>query len=529
MIKISDYDVWNVEIEAYDIREIGRFFLDGHMQDRVVVTRNGKPIKIVTSLDIANQRIVNEDVLVHNKNVFEQARKIFLSYGEDREGRCIPVINSSEELEYILTYSYNRDIRLDKWDYVREFDEYDTMSEEVDIELLERADAYIIEEFNEYTDAIIRVIRRFWKDKKIITVDKRARYFWKDIIIYDSFEQLYYNMGNEQIPANRVMFINKDCSERQKYLGMKDRQIVKFLTLQYNYLEVMTSLFWKSDIKAYGEKNAKDTILLIKYPIETDGLGCVISATTDIMKMALDKKMIPVVDLSIPEKANQFTGGKEENMWEYYFRQCKDVTVEEAYQSKRVVIWNNIFDKYNPYLQEAVTFKRNEAMKECLCLRAETLRFCEEQRKEIVPEDGKVLGVIARGTDYRTICNFQIDIDTFIKKVIEKMTLWNCKYLFLATEDQEIFEKFEEVRLGEKLLFSKQKRYDYRKAENKYCLLGNIKDTGCIEGMKYFSILYILSKCSSFITNVKCGASLVVKGLNSQFENEWIYDDEFRM
>lgn len=528
MIEILDNDVWNVPYSEYDVRQVGKFFLDGHISDKVVIWRDGKPIKVITSIDIADQRTVREDALMHNADVFAQARQKFLTYGENREGRCLPVINRDGELEYVLTFHYNRNFALDKWDYVREFEDYDIESEEIDLDLLKRADAYVIENFNEYTDAIIKIIRKFWSYKRIIVTDNKVNYFRNDIEFYNSPDGIYHNL-----PNGRVMFITGNCNERQRELGSRKRQITKYITMEYNHLEVMTSLFWRSSVHKLGDSHPDKKILLIRYPIETDGLGCVISATTDIMKTAADKGMIPVVDLSIPEQSNQFTTGKPENMWNYYFKQISSIDVKEAYQSQNVVFWNNVFDKFNPYLQETVTFKKPVSIKECLRLSDKTYGYCEQQRKRIIPEGENVLGVIARGTDYRTICNFQADEDAFIKKVLEKMSLWNCTYLFLATEDARILEKFRQAGLKEKLLYQQQKRYDYQQKENQYCLLGNIKqrehEDGYTEGLKYFSVLYILSKCQSFIANVKCGAFLVVKGLNPTFENEWIQDDDFRM
>ncbi len=528
MIEILDGDVWNIQYSEYDMLQIGKFFLDDHFTDKIVIWKDEKPIKVITSIDIANQRPVKEDTLIHNDSVFTQARQKFLAYGEDREGRCLPVINEAGELEYILTYSYNRDFSLDKWDYVREFEEFDLCSEELDLDLLKRADTYIIENFNEYTDTIIKIIKKYWKNKRILVTDHKVNYFRNDVECYNSIDDVYHKLSQ-----NRIMFITGNCHERQRDLGSKKRQITKYLTLEYNDMEVMTSLFWKSNITTLGNLNPDKKILLIKYPIETDGLGCVISATTDIMKMAADKDLIPVVDLSIPEQCNQFTLGKPENMWEYYFKQMSDIGVEEAYHSQNVILWNNVFDKFNPYLQETVTFKKSYSIKECLCLSQKTYDYCEQQWNKIIPKGEKVLGVIARGTDYRTICNFQGNENIFVKKVLEKMYLWDCKYIFLATEDQTILEKFQQTELREHLLYQEQKRYNYQKSENQYCLLGNIKnrenEDGYLEGLKYFSVLYILSKCQSFITNVKCGAFWVVKGLTPAFEHEWIQDDDFRM
>lgn len=528
MIEIFDGDVWNLQYNEYDILQIGKFFLDNHMMDKVVIWKDKTPVKVITSIDIANQRIVREETLVHNETVFVQAREIFRAYGADREGRCLPVVNEHGELEYILIYSYNRDYSLDKWDYVREFDDFDIYSDEIDLELLNRADTYIIENFNEYTDAIIKVIKKYEKDKRIIVTDNKVTYFRNDVEHYSHLDEIYNRLSD-----GRTMFITGNCKERQRDLGAKRRQLTKYITMEYNYLEVMTSLFWKSNVKNLGPCNPDKNILIIRYPIETDGLGCVISATTDIMKMAFDKCMIPVVDLSIPEECNQFTSGKQENMWTYYFEQMGKVDVKEAYQSQNVIFWDNVFDKFNPYLQETVTFKKAFSIKECLCLSENTRSYCQQQYEKIIPQNEKILGVVARGTDYRTICNYQGNIDNFIQKSLEKMSLWNCTYIFLATEDKEIFEKFCQTGLKEHLLFQNQNRYDYQKEENRLSLLGKIKkrehEDGQMEGLKYFSVLYMLSKCHCLITNVKCGAFLVAKGLNPNFENEWIQDDDFRM
>lgn len=123
----------------------------------------------------------------------------------------------------------------------------------------------------------------------------------------------------------------------------------------------------------------------------------------------------------------------------------------------------------------------------------------------------KTLGVVARGTDYRH-GGFDLpspmEDSAYIELVKQKMEEWGCSELLLATEDEDILERFKRAKFNGRLKYIAQERYRYPDISKPGIVVAKLKKptNDYHNEMPYLAVLYLLAECSSLISNCRCGA-----------------------
>jgi len=152
----------------------------------------------------------------------------------------------------------------------------------------------------------------------------------------------------------------------------------------------------------------------------------------------------------------------------------------------------------------------------------------KERRNKLFNNKRNVLGVKLRGTDFLTLKPsdhaVQPDILDAILKVRQALDDWDCEYIYLATEDSDIYQAFV-IEFGNSLIDDESNRWTVKDLEDgkSNSDLFETKEQKINEGIKYLSQIYFLSTCKSFIggnTRGALGALLMTEG----FENEFIFD-----
>lgn len=520
MIRVYNGDAYAVQEEAYDRSRSLQFFLNGHKDEYILIYRGDRPVKVLSYYDVLYNREVPEKVLHLNSEVFAEARELFFSFPnpEDRWNRAVMVcspqggesgledesgleeVSGQEEVECILYYQQNST----SLNYVvSEFEEY-AFDEELDLELLSRAEAYIFEEYEEYTAFICDVLERKFPEKKKLFLDENAAIFSRFVP---------QNRGDDMSGAIRV------TSEREKdFFGRRFQKDI------YSSMDVMTSLFWRRKEISFGEKNPDKRFMLIRFPVYSSGLGDVIRFCMTKVAVAEYREpgYIPVIDLSVPDGGNSFSGGRIENIWEDFFEPLNGYRPEEVMQSRHVLLCDDKMDAFNPYMMEQYhnSGHMREIYKKYLRLNQEMKSYIDPIREKFFREHGgKVLGVVARGTDYR-YGGFDVpkpmEDEEYIRLVREKMEEWNCNSLFLATEDADVLERFRQASFGDRLNDLEQERFRYEDVSRKGIVLAKMKkeNNDYHDEMPYLAVLYLLASCSALISNCRCGAFEVADFLN---------------
>ena len=102
------------------------------------------------------------------------------------------------------------------------------------------------------------------------------------------------------------------------------------------------------------------------------------------------------------------------------------------------------------------------------------------------------------------------------------MVAQKLNYIYLATEDQDIYELFQ-TEFGEILLTNKQDRFsqsELAKIPYLYQVKHNRENDKYLLGLEYLSSMHILSKCHSFIggrTRGTTGVLLMTDGFEYQY------------
>lgn len=214
------------------------------------------------------------------------------------------------------------------------------------------------------------------------------------------------------------------------------------------------------------------------------------------------------------------------NVWEDYYEQPSQYTLDEAYQSKNVILSKFDDEQYNyPELSKEKYFSNKWWVETYKILGnmfhislKQTLK--EDIRREVIRlrlSERKVLGILARGTDYISLKpkNHPIpyNTDLLIDECKNRFLDEKYEYIYIATEDLDILEKFQNC-FGEKLLFSEQIRI----RQDVKMMLMDIKfqreKDSYLRGLEYCVVINILAWCDGLLANCSCYGALGAIAIN---------------
>ena len=239
---------------------------------------------------------------------------------------------------------------------------------------------------------------------------------------------------------------------------------------------------------------------------------------------ALRNNMIPVVDMKNYQNIFLKEGelGKV-NAYELYFKQPCGVTVEQALEEKNVrYAWSNISPyQLNDsveclYNKEKISYYSKLAEK-YMPFTEEVQQILEEEENRLFPKDCRILGILARGTDYTMMKPYYHPVQPSIEMIIEEANKYrkeyNCDKIYVATEDQNNLEILKK-EYGEDLIYIDQPRL---KKVTTYLNLDSefIKREPYQIGLDNLKSIYLLSRCNGLIagrTSGTVGATVLSKG-----------------
>ena len=236
-----------------------------------------------------------------------------------------------------------------------------------------------------------------------------------------------------------------------------------------------------------------------------------------------------MVDLGIYGEVNQFCNGNGSNVWDMYFEPVSEYSVEDLYNSKNVLTAYDGMKTKNPYLfEQDILADYPQLIKKYLHVKEDVIAFCKKQYEKVVP-DGvkKYIGVVGRGSDYNmqltgNLANYLMrplsgaEILEKTKALFEK---GGYDAVFLATEDDQVFEIFMNSDLKDKIFYVEQERITYDPNDTSKRFLADIykekkERDGYAENLRYLSIIYILSRSSALLSTTLCGAAKMAWGFS---------------
>jgi len=288
---------------------------------------------------------------------------------------------------------------------------------------------------------------------------------------------------------------------------------------------------------SYGPDYSDKYFYIIGFPRNEDGLLFIVLCNLSHICYSIKKGYIPVIDQQNFE--DQYKTSNEflpKNSWEIYFNQPFGYKLDDIKNSKNIILSNKLqmpnkyftidFDIFMD-VQKLTYFK--EMFKKSIIFNKKTMDYLISSYNTIFNTKTNILGILCRGTDYLLKKPgghpIQPEPHDVIIKADEILIKYNCNYIYLATEDQDILEMFQS-RFGDKLITNNQRRFS-KKDFLKYNYISQIVKTDDNEkynlGLNYLSTIYNLSKCDYFIGG-KTAGSIGVYLMSNNFIFDYIWE-----
>ncbi|MFI3177786.1 MAG: hypothetical protein R3Y67_09920 [Eubacteriales bacterium] len=290
--------------------------------------------------------------------------------------------------------------------------------------------------------------------------------------------------------------------------------------------------------RMYGVLHPTKKFYIIRNFRTNSGLMGIHNIVLSHIIYAINNGYIPVVDMK--NYASMYHEESElgsVNTWEYYFEQPMHYTLEEAYKSFYVTLCKE-GKQPMPFGQNQFDNKQdiafcNSIMSQYMDFNASTKQILSDELSKLknFAQNGKILGVCCRGSDYATLKPKYHHIPTTaeesIELVKEKLEKWDgYKYVYLATEDETILEKFKTAFCDSgNLYYVECKRFP---SDTGNRLLADIEfereNDKYLRGLEYLKTLHLLSKCDSAILPQIGGTLAALRMNNNQYEHTILLD-----
>lgn len=299
----------------------------------------------------------------------------------------------------------------------------------------------------------------------------------------------------------------------------------------------------------YGQKN-KDRIFFVIPSDKNCGLYSNILESLVCVEHALKRGYIPVFDYKnnfAPMIQDEDKSGLE-NAWEYYYEQPMKVSLEEVYQSKNVVFfndeeflmrrpdWREMFPASNRDLQ-----KWHKVIVDNFRLQKPLKERVEREAARLFDGKREILGVGVRagfrashilkkalieGHPIIPTCEEMIQI------VEKKMQEWNYEFLFLSCDDREYQQKFLKY-FGDKCIVLERHLKHYFENDIPMCTEENLdwylREYQGIskreEVAEYLVEVYLLSKCDSLYSCIGGGAQFAYFLNGGKYKHLGVYNE----
>lgn len=291
--------------------------------------------------------------------------------------------------------------------------------------------------------------------------------------------------------------------------------------------------------RSFGNKNPDKTIYIIRGINDKSGFynGPILNLLANYfyvlthIQYAREKGYIPVVDQKnypVYNSSDEVINGTL-NAWEYYWEQLDAVSLEEAYQSKNVVLsrrkwygqWDMGYDALKYTDKDTISFMHGL----CPFLNAYTRDYVQEKYDELLKNKGKIIGVSFRYGGHAKNCFYhgeghpiQPEIEELADIVEERLVSWKMDRIFMTSDSSDSIEYFKN-RFGDKLIFMPRIRrkegmiYKTNEDSPMYC-----KNQMHNTTLEYLTEMELLSKCDSLIGSVTSGLRYAVVQNNMRYE-----------
>lgn len=289
---------------------------------------------------------------------------------------------------------------------------------------------------------------------------------------------------------------------------------------------------WRERRVSWGEENLDKTFFVVRRATCKVGLFSYVMTNMGLVRYAIDKGYIPVIDMQ--GNANTYLEEEEigrKNAWEFYFEQPCGYTLEDISKSRNVILSNGLIGENDLYPSHNIIRDKE------LC--AEWKKFCsiylkvksdiEQQADELYRQlfgKDKVLGVLCRGTDYRNTRPknhpVQPELGEIIKKAMKIQEEYGCAWIYLATEDESIYQSFQSA-FGDRLKVTDAMRCSDTGMKNINDIAYLRERDKYLKGKEYLLNILLLAKCNCLVAG-SVGGTYGALLMSEGYEYEYVFD-----
>ena len=291
--------------------------------------------------------------------------------------------------------------------------------------------------------------------------------------------------------------------------------ILKKLAL--SILNPILNYHWKERKISKGNDFPELVFYVIRRRDRNVGLGSNVIVFLGHFNYAKLRGYIPVVDLKNYRSIFSNKKYNELNYWEIFFKQPTEYDLNKIIKAKNIILSSGESSLVRPN----VTYRYFTNYNDITFWRSivkQYIKFSNFVENEILNHmnyfgemQNKVLGVLARGTDYEHLKPkghpIQPDITKLFEKIDKLIITYGYKFIFLTTEDGVLFSKFKD-KYGDMLFSYEIDRIIYNKTETRY--LSKFKKDLNINEIEshsaYISSLAIISNLNHIVCGMTSGS-----------------------
>lgn len=344
-------------------------------------------------------------------------------------------------------------------------------------------------------------------------------------------------------------FSNSKYLVNEFYSDMTGKHLGISKSLKRNSLRIAIFTKGRERHKSFGEKNPDITFYVIRpyYYLEANELCTTIAnllyhyyRTLHGIAYAQNKGWVPVVDWQnygrMPHMEEEPVNGTS-NGWEYYWNQPGGYSLEEAYQSKNVILStrNSQSYEYMPPIGIYTPFTKYvnrlsvlcPQYDKCITFNETTQNYIDSWEKKLFSEGERILGVSVRGVAYgvKRIPGHPVQpkMNELIKFLNNKLEEWEIDKIYFTCEALWMVDEMK-TTYGDKLIVLPRQRYDRAPSaeDNPLYEPGRRYQTN----LDYLTEMYLLSKCTSLVAGMSSGVRNAVIWNAQKYEHIHIFENK---
>ncbi|MCI8371248.1 MAG: hypothetical protein HFI75_02425 [Lachnospiraceae bacterium] len=263
------------------------------------------------------------------------------------------------------------------------------------------------------------------------------------------------------------------------------------------------------------------------------GLGSHILTYLGQIAESLSEGYIPVIDMiNVNHSFADLSRQANHNAWELFFRQPFDCQFSyDLKQNKHIIKDALPSDMPNcsmEFLTNPVLIDHWKWLMKAFMPFSSVIEDEIQSYLSVSPfhGEGRILGVLVRGTDYTAMRPYsypvQPEVEEVVAKAQEVMQLYDCDYIYLATEDAKVLSAFEK-NFHEQVVTT-QDIYYSQVGQNYLAFVNEQHSIDLYQkNAEYLTALYLLSRCHCFIGGRTSG-SVVSLLLSEHYDYFYVWN-----